>query len=884
MANYLWNAGGSGDSLLESSDPYDVDGEYQFDIRMETGGGLSGVASSRTFEDTNGVIYIARSSSGQLSARIYDGTAHTFSSSANVDADAILQYRAVIDATSNPITCDFYQRPAGTPLSDDTGWVQVGVQQTIAAAFGGQLQTQHPYCIGYRLGTASPFKFMRAYLAYGASNTVAFDLDVTNLSDAEVDAGVFVDAVGNEWVAQGSSWWYAQPGRNGAGNNYLSLPAVSGSNPTVDNTEPFAVDTDIEVEAWFTLEDLTPSGQYQLASGYSANTGWYFAVQTSGSPVFVWGDGTAAKVAQCNTALDTRFSAGDLIGLKVTVDVDNGAGDCDTKFYTSSDGSTWTQLGATVSLGATSTIADTVLTYYRIGDFDIVCGMRRLIVRNGIGAADAANFDFTNLSARDLRRAAFSEYVNGYKVNLLGDEWAYVRPKTSIAGKTPTLLLEAGDGNKGHSKKWADRSGNDLHAQLGSAAGADTNDPVFLPYNSEKYVWLPGAVGNNAQCSRSALTDDFSVLFDGETDNWSDGGDELLVDARNAAGGAVGIRLILQLDGDLQISWYDPGLRSYTFTAPPLVDGSRHEIRVDRDASAGTLTLYIDGTQADQITGTETAAISEDASPVFRVGESNTGTGQFDGKIYRAALASSVAPSSFDVVDVVFADATEPYATFTERANSATVTINRAASGYVSTVVDRDMWVLSTDDYMLVADNNLLDFDTADDFTVVAAVRPSLLTGGALGAFLSKEAGAAGWILYHSGSGTSDDVQFQVRDGTVSPLDSITDGVAVHTLTVLAGRRDATANEIEVFVDGVGSGTPTTDTTTATQANAVDLNIGRRGGGVSYVEGQIVAVAVFREALTDDEVAAVGNALLGIGRGSATTIGAMASLGQMLET
>ena len=91
--------------------------------------------------------------------------------------------------------------------------------------------------------------------------------------------------------------------------------------------------------------------------------------------------------------------------------------------------------------------------------------------------------DFTNLTAAEVAAGEFTEdSTNAATVTLGGDEWAYVRPVTSgILGRAE-LLLQANDGNEGHSPKWADRSGNDHHAQLGSAAGADTDDPEWLPF------------------------------------------------------------------------------------------------------------------------------------------------------------------------------------------------------------------------------------------------------------------------------------------------------------------------------------------------------------------------------------------------------------------
>ena len=83
-------------------------------------------------------------------------------------------------------------------------------------------------------------------------------------------------------------------------------------------------------------------------------------------------------------------------------------------------------------------------------------------------------------------------------------------------------------------------------------------------------------------------------------------------------------------------------------------------------------------------------------------------------------------------------------------------------------------------------------------------------------------------------------------------------GVA-HSFAIV---RDTAADDIEGHLDGTGSGSPTTDTTTATLANAFALRFGRNsGGGGTPLDGEIMGIALFREALTDAEILAAGKAL-----------------------
>ena len=71
------------------------------------------------------------------------------------------------------------------------------------------------------------------------------------------------------------------------------------------------------------------------------------------------------------------------------------------------------------------------------------------------------------------------------------------------------------------------------------------------------------------------------------------------------------------------------------------------------------------------------------------------------------------------------------------------------------------------------------------------------------------------------------------------------------------------ADDIEGFVDGIGTGSPIADTTTGTLANANDLYIGSTKGTHHFFNGDIYSVAIWRDALTAAEIAEANEALLG---------------------
>lgn len=75
-----------------------------------------------------------------------------------------------------------------------------------------------------------------------------------------------------------------------------------------------------------------------------------FEVDTDGTPILAWStNGTSwAVVGVCSASLTTRCSAGQDIRVRATLSIVPGTSYA-AKFYTSTDGMTWTQLGATLS-------------------------------------------------------------------------------------------------------------------------------------------------------------------------------------------------------------------------------------------------------------------------------------------------------------------------------------------------------------------------------------------------------------------------------------------------------------------------------------------------------------------------------------------------------
>jgi hypothetical protein len=183
-----------------------------------------------------------------------------------------------------------------------------------------------------------------------------------------------------------------------------------------------------------------------------------------------------------------------------------------------------------------------------------------------------------------------------------------------------------------------------------------------------------------------------------------------------------------------------------------------------------------------------------------------------------------------------------------------TVTLNRSTgTGRKLAVVTRSIWMFDGfNDYMLVDDNDLLDFAESDSFTVFIAMR-RWGGVGAVEAFVAKaNSGNAGYRLWRNND--NDRPQFTIDDGTTfSERLAAAPGPTAGATTALFGIRD-TVNDI-VNCRWLPTHTETgTDNTTGTLSNATALSIGRTPGNSQFAGMEMLGVAIWRRVLTAAEM------------------------------
>lgn len=158
---------------------------------------------------------------------------------------------------------------------------------------------------------------------------------------------------------------------------------------------------DIEITVHLAMADWTPVSQQTITGkwGVAGNRSYALRVAADGTPRLSWtADGTTILTGISTVSLSTMANGAEL-WVRATLDVNNGAAGRDIRFYTSTNGVTWTQLGATVTqAGVTSIFAGTAPL--EVGSDtngtanNLIGNVFYVEVRDGIGGTVVANPDF----------------------------------------------------------------------------------------------------------------------------------------------------------------------------------------------------------------------------------------------------------------------------------------------------------------------------------------------------------------------------------------------------------------------------------------------------------------------------------------------------------
>lgn len=234
-------------------------------------------------------------------------------------------YRAaLVFKTGANTSCTAYFYPAGNSLSSDTGTVyayraqvEQGTYPTTPIRTTGSQVTRNA---GYTYDASRKQAAARLISFPAATNKCQYgNLFSQNLSAYLTGSGLY-------------------------------LPGTSGNYASSDSAAVKALTGDIDIRRKMSLVSWASGSSQSVASNYSGGTGWYFYITASGSLMFGIGDGSSSQWVV--SSVSTGFGAGAPKWLRVTRRVSDGR----LQFFTSDDGSTWTQLGTDLTLLAGTSI------------------------------------------------------------------------------------------------------------------------------------------------------------------------------------------------------------------------------------------------------------------------------------------------------------------------------------------------------------------------------------------------------------------------------------------------------------------------------------------------------------------------------------------------
>ena len=241
---------------------------------------------------------------------------------------------------------------------------------------------------------------------------------------------------------------------NGVDNGGLYLPGDSTFNISAPDSAALSTTGDIDLRFYGASTDWSRGTASQALLHKwlpGANLSYLWYMGASGSMTFLTSSNGSTTAKTFNSSASVAFANGADGWVRVTLDVDDGAGNAVCKFWTSTDGSAWTQLGSTQTSAGTTSIFDGTATL-QVGTQGTASGwlgklyraqVRSNILDDGTGIVFDANFVAKTFGADTFTESSSNAAtVTLTGTALVGD--GRVSIKTQTAGAASTLAITTG--------------------------------------------------------------------------------------------------------------------------------------------------------------------------------------------------------------------------------------------------------------------------------------------------------------------------------------------------------------------------------------------------------------------------------------------------------
>ncbi|CAB4180548.1 Bacteriophage lambda, GpL, minor tail [uncultured Caudovirales phage] len=213
---------------------------------------------------------------------------------------------------------------------------------------------------------------------------------------------------------------------------YLLLTGGVNNGASTPDSAAASVTGDIEIIAKLSMDDWTPASNSEILSKWhitGSQRAYDFRVSTAGKLQFRFSTTGSDTVTATASSVAVSFTDGSIGYVKVT----RASGSGDVKYYTSPDGSSWSQLGTTVSTASGAMYDSTASVFVgRVSagtpdNSELAGKIYTATVSNAIGGAAVVSFD-----ARKANAGAST------LVATTGETWTVASPGSLAGGYNPT--------------------------------------------------------------------------------------------------------------------------------------------------------------------------------------------------------------------------------------------------------------------------------------------------------------------------------------------------------------------------------------------------------------------------------------------------------------